>query len=111
MTKQQIGREEFLKRAWDWKKKYADRITLQQRKLGASCDWTRQRFTMDEGCSKAVNEVFVRLYEKGLIYRGERIINWCPYARPHCPMLRLNMRSRIPTFGTSATPRPTAARA
>ena len=81
LTKQQIGREEFLKRAWDWKKKYADRITLQQRKLGASCDWTRQRFTMDEGCSKAVNEVFVRLYEKGLIYRGERIINWCPVCK------------------------------
>ena len=81
LTKQEIGREEFLKRAWDWKKKYADRITLQQRKLGASCDWTRQRFTMDEGCSKAVNEVFVRLYEKGLIYRGERIINWCPVCK------------------------------
>ena len=81
LTKQQIGREEFLKRAWDWKRKYAGRITLQQRKLGASCDWSRERFTMDEGCNRAVNEVFVRLYEKGLIYRGERIINWCPVCK------------------------------
>ena len=81
LTKQQIGREAFLERAWDWKRKYADRITTQQRRLGASCDWTRQRFTMDEGCNRAVNEVFVRLYEKGLIYRGERIINWCPVCK------------------------------
>ncbi|MDI9519686.1 MAG: valine--tRNA ligase [Bacillota bacterium] len=79
VTKQDIGREGFLKRAWEWKKEYGGRITRQLRRMGASCDWSRERFTMDEGCSKAVLEVFVRLYEKGLIYRGERIINWCPH--------------------------------
>lgn len=79
VTKEDIGREEFLKRAWDWKKLYGGRITQQLKKLGCSCDWERERFTMDEGCSKAVKEVFVRLYNKGLIYRGERIINWCPH--------------------------------
>ena len=78
ITKEQIGREAFLERAWDWKKKYGGRIVEQLKKLGSSCDWERERFTLDEGCSKAVREAFVRLYEKGLIYRGERIINWCP---------------------------------
>ena len=78
LTRYDLGREKFLERVWDWKKKYGDRITLQQRKLGASCDWDRSRFTMDEGCSNAVREVFVSLYEKGLIYKGSRIINWCP---------------------------------
>ncbi len=78
ITKEDIGREEFLKRAWDWKKEYGDRITKQQRKMGCSCDWSRERFTMDEGCSKAVQKVFIDLYNKGLIYHGERIINWCP---------------------------------
>ena len=78
LTKEQIGREAFLDRAWDWRKKYGGRIVEQLKKLGSSCDWDRERFTLDEGCSKAVREVFVRLYEKGLIYRGERIINWCP---------------------------------
>ncbi|MBO4326856.1 MAG: valine--tRNA ligase [Clostridia bacterium] len=78
LTKEQIGREEFLKRAWDWRKKYGSRIVTQLRSLGSSCDWTRERFTMDEGLSKAVREVFVRLYNKGLIYKGERITNWCP---------------------------------
>jgi valyl-tRNA synthetase len=78
IKKEDIGREEFLKRAWAWKDKYGKRITMQLRRLGASCDWSRERFTMDEGCSKAVREVFVRLYEQGLIYRGDRIINWCP---------------------------------
>ena len=78
LTKEQIGREEFLRRAWAWKEKYAGRILEQLKKLGSSCDFARERFTLDEGCSKAVREVFVRLYEKGLIYRGERIINWCP---------------------------------
>ncbi|MCI5897953.1 MAG: valine--tRNA ligase [Firmicutes bacterium] len=77
-TKEELGREEFLKRAWDWKREYGGKITQQCRKLGDSCDWERERFTMDEGCSKAVNETFVRLYEKGLIYKGHRIINWCP---------------------------------
>lgn len=79
LTKEDIGREKFLERAWDWKREYGGRITSQLKKLGSSCDWDRERFTMDEGCSKAVKEVFVKLYEKGLIYRGERIINWCPH--------------------------------
>ena len=81
LTKQGIGREAFLERAWNWKKEYGGRIVHQQRKMGVSCDWSRERFTMDEGCSKAVREVFVRLYEKGLIYRGNRMINWCPACR------------------------------
>ena len=76
-SKQSLGREGFLKRAWEWTEKYGGRITLQQRKLGASCDWSRQAFTMDERCSRAVREAFVNLYKKGLIYRGNRIINWC----------------------------------
>ena len=78
LTKEGIGREAFLERAWNWKKEYGGRIVHQQRRMGISCDWTRERFTMDEGCSRAVREVFVRLYEKGLIYRGNRMINWCP---------------------------------
>ncbi len=78
LTRYDLGREEFLKRVWAWKDSYEARITGQLKKLGASCDWTRQRFTMDEGCSHAVREVFVNLYDKGLIYRGHRIINWCP---------------------------------
>lgn len=76
--KEDLGREEFLKRAWEWKEIYGGKITEQQRRLGNSCDWSRERFTMDEGCNKAVNEFFVRLYEKGLIYKGSRLINWCP---------------------------------
>lgn len=78
LTKDDIGRKKFLERAWKWKDVYGGRITEQLKRLGSSCDWERERFTMDEGLSKAVSEVFVRLYEKGLIYRGERIINWCP---------------------------------
>ncbi|MBE6632985.1 MAG: valine--tRNA ligase [Ruminococcaceae bacterium] len=78
LTRYDLGREKFLERVWQWKDKYEARITGQLKKLGASCDWTRQRFTFDEGCSRAVREVFVGLYEKGLIYRGYRIINWCP---------------------------------
>ena len=78
LTKDDLGREGFLERAWAWKSKYGGRIVEQLKKLGSSCDWSRERFTLDEGCSRAVNEVFVNLYEKGLIYRGERIINWCP---------------------------------
>ncbi len=77
-TKQDLGREAFLEEAWDWAKTYRKEIAKQVRKLGASCDWSRERFTMDEGVSDAVKETFVRLYEKGLIYRGNRIINWCP---------------------------------
>lgn len=78
VTKEEIGREKFLDRAWEWKKQYGGRIVAQLKKIGSSCDWDRERFTMDEGCNKAVKEVFVNLYKKDLIYRGERIINWCP---------------------------------
>ena len=78
ITKEEIGREKFLEHVWDWKKQYGGRIVEQLKKIGSSCDWDRERFTMDEGCSKAVKEVFVKLYNKELIYRGERIINWCP---------------------------------
>ncbi|MDD6390159.1 MAG: valine--tRNA ligase [Firmicutes bacterium] len=81
LEKEDLGREEFLKRAWAWKEEYGGRITKQCRKLGDSCDWERERFTMDEGCSKAVRTLFVQLYEKGLIYRGNRLINWCPTCR------------------------------
>ncbi len=81
LTKEGIGREKFMERAWAWKETYGNRIVEQLKKLGSSCDWERERFTMDEGCSKAVREVFVRLYEKGLIYRGERMINWCPHCK------------------------------
>lgn len=79
ITRYDLGREAFLERVWDWKKLYGDRIINQLKKIGSSCDWDRERFTMDEGCSKAVREVFVNLYEKGLIYQGSRIINWCPH--------------------------------
>lgn len=78
ITKQQIGRDKFLDRAWEWKKHYGGRITEQLKKLGCSCDWDKERFTLDEGLSKAVTKVFINLYNEGLIYRGERIINWCP---------------------------------
>ena len=79
ITKADLGRDGFLERAWEWKAQYGGRIVEQLKKLGSSCDWDRERFTLDEGCSKAVKEVFVNLYEKDLIYRGERIINWCPH--------------------------------
>nr|MBR4280659.1 valine--tRNA ligase [Clostridia bacterium] len=78
LTKESLGREGFLKRAWKWKEDYGGRIVHQQRRMGISCDWTRERFTMDDGCSKAVRETFCRLYEKNLIYRGARLVNWCP---------------------------------
>ena len=81
LTRYDLGREKFLERVWDWKNQYGNRIISQLKKLGASCDWSRERFTMDEGCSRAVREVFVNLYNKGLIYRGYRIINWCPNCR------------------------------
>jgi len=81
LKKEDIGREKFLERAWEWKRVYGGRIVEQLKKLGSSCDWERERFTLDEGLSKAVVEVFVKLYEKGLIYRGDRIINWCPKCR------------------------------
>ena len=78
ITKEDLGREKFLERAWDWKAQYGGRIVEQLKKMGSSCDWDRERFTLDEGCNKAVNEVFCRLYEKDLIYRGNRMVNWCP---------------------------------
>lgn len=81
LTKKDLGRDKFLERAWKWKDEYGNKITSQLRKMGSSCDWERERFTLDEGCNKAVNQVFVKLYEKGLIYRGERIINWCPHCK------------------------------
>ena len=79
LTRYDLGREKFLERVWDWKRQYGGRIVQQQKKLGASCDWDRARFTMDEGCSRAVREAFCELYDKGLIYKGSRIINWCPH--------------------------------
>ena len=79
VTKEQLGREGFLERAWAWKREYGGHILDQLKKLGSSCDWQRERFTLDEGCSRAVREVFVRFFEQGLIYRGERIVNWCPH--------------------------------
>ena len=78
LEKEDLGREEFLKRAWAWKEEYGGRITRQCRKLGDSCDWSRERFTMDEGCNHAVKAAFIKLYEKGLIYKGNRLVNWCP---------------------------------
>lgn len=80
-TKESLGREKFLEEAWKWKEEYGGQIVNQQRKLGLSCDWERERFTMDEGCSKAVLEVFERLYNEGLIYKGERLVNWCPHCK------------------------------
>ena len=79
LTRYDLGREKFLQRVWEWKEKYGNRIVEQQKKMGSSCDWSRSRFTMDEGCSKAVRETFCELYDKGLIYKGSRIINWCPH--------------------------------
>ena len=78
LTKEDVVRDGFLERAWDWKNNYGGTIIKQLKKLGCSCDWERERFTLDEGCSKAVRKVFADLYKEGLIYRGERIINWCP---------------------------------
>ena len=81
LTKEDLGREGFMKRAWEWKNEYGNIITSQVKKLGCSCDWSRERFTMDEGLSKAVQKVFINLYNKGLIYKGKRMINWCPYCK------------------------------
>ena len=101
LSKYDIGREEFLKRAWAWKEKYGGRIVEQLKKLGSSLDWQRERFTMDEGCSKAVTEVFLQLYNKGLIYRGNRIINWCPHVRPPFQTQRWIIWSSLPISGIS----------
>ncbi len=81
VTKDDIGRDGFLERAWDWKDKFGSRIIEQLKKMGSSCDWDRERFTLDEGCSEAVKEVFVKLYNKGLIYQGKRMVNWCPHCK------------------------------
>ena len=98
ITKESIGRDAFMERAWDWKKKYGGRIVEQLKKLGSSCDWSRERFTMDEGCNKAVKEVFVNLYEKGLIYRGERIINWCPHCKTSISDAEVNYEDQAGHF-------------
>ncbi len=98
LTKEDLGREKFLERAWAWKEQYGGRIVSQLKKLGSSCDWSRERFTLDEGCSRAVKEVFVRLYEKGLIYRGERIINWCPHCRTSISNAEVNYEEQKSHF-------------
>ena len=98
LTKEQIGREAFMKRAWAWKEKFGGRIVEQLKKLGSSCDWERERFTMDEGCNKAVKEVFVNLYEKGLIYRGERMINWCPHCKTSISDAEVNYEDQAGHF-------------
>jgi len=98
LTKEGIGREAFMERAWAWKAKFGGRIVEQLKKLGSSCDWERERFTMDEGCSKAVKEVFVKYYKKGLIYRGERIINWCPKCRTSLSDAEVNYEEQAGHF-------------
>ena len=98
LAKADLGREKFLERAWAWKKQYGGRIVEQLKKMGSSCDWSRERFTLDEGCSRAVREVFVRLYEKGLIYRGERIINWCPHCRTSISNAEVNYEEQQSHF-------------
>ncbi len=98
ITKEQIGREAFMERAWEWKAKFGGRIVEQLKKLGSSCDWSRERFTMDEGCNKAVKEVFVNLYNKGLIYRGERIINWCPKCKTSISDAEVNYEDQAGHF-------------
>ncbi len=98
LTKEGIGREAFMERAWAWKEKFGGRIVEQLKKLGSSCDWSRERFTMDEGCNKAVREVFVNLYEKGLIYRGERIINWCPHCKTSISDAEVNYEDQAGHF-------------
>ncbi len=98
LTKEDVGREGFLERAWKWREQYGNRIVSQLKKLGSSCDWSRERFTLDEGCSEAVREVFVRLYEKGLIYRGERIINWCPHCKTSISNAEVNYEDQASHF-------------
>lgn len=98
LTKEQIGRDAFMERAWAWKAKFGGRIVEQLKKLGCSCDWSRERFTMDEGCNKAVREVFVNLYNKGLIYRGERIINWCPHCKTSISDAEVNYEDQAGHF-------------
>ena len=81
IDKKDLGREGFLEKVWEWKEEYGGKIVKQLKKMGSSADWDRERFTMDEGCSRAVQEVFIKLYEKGLIYKGSRIVNWCPVCK------------------------------
>ena len=109
LTKEDVGRDGFLERAWEWKKQYGGRIIEQLKKMGSSCDWERERFTLDEGCSKAVKEVFVRLYEKGLFTGAKELLTGVPTARPLFRTPRLNMRSRQGIFGICATRLRTAA--
>lgn len=98
VTKEMLGREGFLKRAWDWREKYGNRIVSQLKKLGSSCDWDRERFTMDEGCSQAVKHVFVNLYNKKLIYRGNRMVNWCPKCRTSISDAEVEYESKEAAF-------------
>ena len=98
ITKEDIGREAFLDRAWEWRRNFGGRIISQLKKMGSSCDWDRERFTLDEGCSEAVKEVFVRLYNKGLIYRGERIINWCPHCKTSISNAEVNYEEQKSHF-------------
>ena len=98
LKKEDVGREGFLERAWEWKKQYGGTIVSQLKKLGCSCDWSRERFTMDEGCNKAVREVFVNLYNKELIYRGERIINWCPHCKTSISDAEVNYEEQAGYF-------------
>ena len=104
ISKEDLGREGFLKRAWEWKAQYGGRIVEQLKKLGSSCDWARERFTLDEGCSKAVREVFNNLYEKGLIYRGERIINWCPHCKTSISDIEMEYEEKDGAFWHMAYP-------
>ena len=98
LTKEMVGRDGFLERAWAWKNTYGSRIVSQLKKLGSSCDWERERFTMDEGCSDAVKEVFVRLYDKGLIYRGNRMVNWCPHCNTSLSDAEVEYESKEGSF-------------
>ena len=98
LTKEDLGRDKFLERAWAWKDQYGGRIVSQLKKMGSSCDWSRERFTMDEGCSRAVRNVFKRLYDKGLIYRGERIINWCPHCKTSISNAEVNYEEQDGNF-------------
>ena len=104
ISKEDLGREGFLKRAWEWRAQYGGRIVEQLKKLGSSCDWERERFTLDEGCSKAVREVFNNLYEKGLIYRGERIINWCPHYKTSISDIEMEYEEKDGAFWHMAYP-------
>ena len=98
LTRHDLGREKFLERTWQWKEDHGGQITNQLKRLGSSLDWKRERFTMDEGLSHAVREVFVRLYEEKLIYRGERIINWCPRCQTALSDLEVNPKERKGIF-------------